>query len=123
MRKAARGFDRAGRKGRLEALRRYVEALNEFSDRVSLELPQGRPQRVAARRRRRNVRVGPGALKLRMASELIPYLGAVGANRILKSVSVAGEAPLPAVESVLGTFLGKVAASRLVDRMIERTRR
>jgi len=61
-------------------------------------------------------------LKLRMTSVLIPYVGAVGARQILKSVSVAGEPEVPAVESVLGMFLGKAAASQLVHRMIGSTR-
>jgi hypothetical protein len=122
--RAAHGFARAQGKKRLEALRRYVTALNEFSEGVLRELPQDRRRMKAPRQRRpgRNTRASAGVLKLRMTSELIPYVGAVGARQILKSVSVSGEPELPAVESVLGMFLGKAAAAQLVDRMIESAR-
>jgi len=130
MSRAARIFNHAQGKERLEALRRYVAALNDFSDSVLRELPQGQHGMIAAPRRgpgpsrptpcRQSARVGAGVLKLRMANELIPYVGAAGARQILKSVSVGEKSVRPAVESVLGVFLGKAAASQLVDRMIDR---
>jgi hypothetical protein len=122
MNQVARSFNRTRGKQRLEALRRYLAAMNEFSDRLLRELPQGRRPRFSKSRRKRSTRAGAGLQKLRMASELIPYLGNAGAHQVLRSVSAAGEPALPAVESVLGTFLGKAAASQLVDRMIARTR-
>ena len=121
MSRAARGFDRARGTHRLEALRRYVAALNEFSDRMLGEWPSS-ARRVKNAPRRRPVEVSTGALRLRMTSELIPYVGVVGAKQILKSASVSGQPELPAVESVLGMFLGKAAATRLMDRMIGRAR-
>jgi anti-sigma factor RsiW len=60
-------------------------------------------------------------LRLRVASELAPYLGASAASRILRAVADSGENLLPTITPVLDLFLGKSAASLLVSRIIDRT--
>jgi anti-sigma factor RsiW len=60
-------------------------------------------------------------LKLRVASELAPYIGASAASRILRAVADSGENLLPTITRVLDLFLGKSAASLLVSRIIDRT--
>ena len=119
MNRVVRGFDYARGKQRLEALRRYVAAITEFSNRVTLELPSGPRRKTMVRLRKRDRKANPIFQNRRVHSELVSYFGAVGAHRILKSVSSGGRPPLPAVKSVLDLFLGKVAASRVMDRMID----
>ncbi|PWU09697.1 MAG: hypothetical protein C5B51_05885 [Terriglobia bacterium] len=59
-------------------------------------------------------------LKLRVVSELAPYVGAAAAKRILRAVEDSGENLLSTIEPVLGLFLGKSAAASLVNRIIDR---
>src|SRR5579859_1558648 len=47
------------------------------------------------------------ALNRRVESELIPYVGAAAANRILQQVAPGGENLLSTIDSVLRLFLGK----------------
>ena len=61
---------------------------------------------------------GP-ALRLRVALEIGPYLGGNAARRIMESVSDDGGNLLPAIQPLLGCFLGKKAASHLSTRIVE----
>ena len=60
------------------------------------------------------------ALKLKVKSELIPYVGAEAADRILQSVAPSGENLLSTIESTLRLFLGKAATARIVSRIVDR---
>jgi len=60
------------------------------------------------------------ALKRRVESELIPYVGAAAANRILQQVAASGENLLSTIDSVLRLFLGKAGADRLVSHIVDR---
>jgi hypothetical protein len=60
------------------------------------------------------------ALKRRVASELIPYVGATAAERILQLVTPNGENLLSTVESALRVFLGNAATARVVSRIVDR---
>ena len=59
-------------------------------------------------------------LTSRVASELIPYLGAAAAHRILQRVTPGGENLLPTIDSALRLFLGKAAADRVVSHIVDR---
>jgi len=59
------------------------------------------------------------ALKQRVASDLEPFLGTEGTDRVLQSVSGGEENLLPAVESVLAVFLGRKTASLLVNDIVD----
>ena len=60
------------------------------------------------------------ALKRKVESELIPYVGAEAAERILQPVSPGGENLLSTLETVLRLFLGKAATARVVSRIVDR---
>ena len=62
----------------------------------------------------------PEVLRSRVASELVPYLGAAAANRILQRVAPGGENLLPTIDSALRLFLGKAAADRVVNHIVDR---
>ena len=64
--------------------------------------------------------VSGAALKQRVKSELIPYIGAEAADRILQPVSPGGENLLSTIESTLRLFLGKAATARVVSRIVDR---
>jgi len=122
MSRAVRSFDRSRGKQRVEALRRYISAITEFSRRVTYELPPTQRRKRPAPRHQRNRGITAGFGNRRLTSGLISYLGEVGAYQVLASASLAGGPPLPAVKSVLGVFLGNRAASQLIDRLIDRAR-
>ena len=63
---------------------------------------------------------GGDALKRKVESELIPYVGAEAAERILQPVSPGGENLLSTLETVLRLFLGKDATARVVSRIVDR---
>jgi len=56
-------------------------------------------------------------LKLRVAHEIAPYLGALASRRIVTGVADTGENLLSTVEPVLALFLGSRAAARLVGTL------
>ena len=58
------------------------------------------------------------AVKLRMAAELDPYLGAAGAATVLDRSAPGGNL-LSVIQPVLSDFLGRRAVERLVDRIVE----
>jgi|SRR5579871_7009340 len=60
------------------------------------------------------------ALKTRVKSELVPYVGVEAADRILQSVAPSGENLLSTIEPVLRLFLGKAATARIVSRIVDR---
>jgi anti-sigma factor RsiW len=60
------------------------------------------------------------AVKLRMAAELDPYLGAAGTANVLGR-SAPGVNLLSVIQPVLTDFLGRRAVERLVDRIVENT--
>jgi len=122
MNRVVRGFQYARGKQRLEALRRYVAAITEFSNCVTMELPSRPRRKTMLRYRKRNGKVNSISGNRRVHSELVSYFGAAGTHRILNSVSAGSRPTLPAVKSVLDVFLGKVAASRLMDRIIDSAR-
>jgi len=59
-------------------------------------------------------------LKNRVAKEIGPFLGSDGTRKLLTSVSDSGNNLLGTVEQVLVNFLGKRAASELVNRVVDR---
>ena len=59
------------------------------------------------------------ALKQRIASELEPFLGTGGTDRVLESVSSGGENLLSKVESVMSVFMGKRTAAMLTTGMVD----
>ena len=62
----------------------------------------------------------PEALRRRIESELLPYIGAEAASRILQGVAPGGENLLSTIDSALRLFLGKAASDRLVNHIVER---
>src|SRR5450432_1747430 len=69
---------------------------------------------------RPNAEIAGDALTLRMASELSVYLGAAGADRIVKLAANNGGDLPAAAESVLRLFIGRMAAPLLVKRIVDR---
>ena len=60
------------------------------------------------------------ALRSRVESELIPYIGAAAARRILQRVEPGGENLLATIDSALRLFLGNAATDRLVSHIVDR---
>ena len=56
-------------------------------------------------------------VKQRVTSDIAPYLGSIATDQVLAPVS--GENPLLPAELVLGVFLGKRAASLLVNDVVD----
>jgi hypothetical protein len=58
-------------------------------------------------------------VKLRVATEIAPFLGPQATNAILKTVTETDDNLLSTLEPVLGLFLGNRAASRLVGHVVD----
>jgi len=57
--------------------------------------------------------------KQRVAREIAPFLGSAGAEEILSRVRPEGDNLIPTVEPVLTSFLGRRAAERLVNHVVD----
>lgn len=65
--------------------------------------------------------VSPDAVKQRVGTAVAPFLGGNATRDLLGSVSATGENLLSTLEPVIALFLGCRAASRMFDRVVDRS--